>query len=160
MPLATGERVPVSGYSVTDAQAENFGLPPAPWSTPATDDAAEDGEFAALAQIGPSPGLEPGENVPVRVPTRKGDISLPLSRADKAPGKLSLVPLPLAAMLRTTRDRRVLYSAEEGPLLLGRPGYRGFRIYARSIDGVPGLVDDLRDQGVPTLAKVQEILGL
>ncbi len=151
----TGERVPVSGYSISDEQADRFGLARIPWG-----DAASDAEFSSLAQIVAPPG--PGFDAEKRttVPTSKAELALPINRIGDAPGDVALIPLPLAAMLRTARDRPVVYSDQEATLLLGRPGFRGFRIYAKSIDDVPGIVTDLRDGGVSTIAKVQEILGL
>ena len=45
----------------------------------------------------------------------------------------------------------------EYSLLLARTGYSGFRLYARTIDQVAELHRVLREQGIETIAKVQDI---
>jgi putative ABC transport system permease protein len=43
---------------------------------------------------------------------------------------------------------------------MARGGYRGFRLYARSIDDVPRLVRDLEDQGIEVVAEEEAILRI
>lgn len=82
---------------------------------------------------------------------------LPLTVIGQSSGDYAVVPIALAARLRTATQRRIVYASDSKTLLLARSGYRGFRIYARSIDDVAGLYRVLRDYGINTTAKIESI---
>lgn len=67
--------------------------------------------------------------------------------------------LSLAALsvLRRAEDRAAFYDDQTDSFLTQRESFRGFRLYARSIEDVPGLVGELRADGVDTIAQVQAI---
>jgi putative ABC transport system permease protein len=82
---------------------------------------------------------------------------LPLTVAGQSIGKFALIPMALAARLRTATQRRTIYDKSSKTLSLARASYRGFRMYARSIDDVAGLYRVLREQGINTTAKTESI---
>lgn len=84
-------------------------------------------------------------------------IEFPLAVAGRGLADRPVVPVELLGMLRTSLERPLDYRPTEGGLLLARSGYRGFRLYARSIDDIPGLYRWFIDQGIPVLTEVQEI---
>ena len=128
--------VPVTGISLAAGEAERAGLAPPPWAPPARDIA-----FGDLAQaIVPATwDIGVGETVEVTFPLANADTTLPLKVAAVHDRERLLVPAELAGMLRTGQDQRITYDAAQGLLKRTKGGYRGFRLYARSIDDVAGL---------------------
>lgn len=84
-------------------------------------------------------------------------VAFPLKPAGKIQGAVSLIPAELMGMLNTARSRLVTYHQEKGGLVLERAGYRGFRLYTRSIDDVPPLVELLHAEGLEVIAEVEAI---
>jgi putative ABC transport system permease protein len=74
-------------------------------------------------------------------------------------GKIG-VSVKLAATLRRGQDHTLEYIPELDQFRLQRTGFRGFRLYAKSIDDVPALYNALAAEGVETIAQVQTILRI
>ncbi len=73
-------------------------------------------------------------------------------------GNVALIPTELLGMLNTAKTRRVAYDKTSAALVMKKSGYRGFRAYSRSIDDVPSLVRDFRQQdNLEVIARVGEI---
>ena len=70
---------------------------------------------------------------------------------------MAIIPAELAGLLRTARQRKITYSEEHGDFLLERSGFRGFRMYTRSIDDVLPMVDELKTQGIDVIAQIEAI---
>ena len=68
-----------------------------------------------------------------------------------------VVPVELLGVLRTATQRAVAFESEAGRFEMARGGYRGFRLYAHSIDDVPGLYHRLKGQGIEVIAEVEAI---
>ena len=148
-----GERVHPIGLSVDDAQARLLGIEPPPW-----------GGFSAQAGAGERVRAVqwPNERVlqdgPVRVRSAGvQELVFPLQPRGPSPFARPLVPVELLGVLRTATQRGVVFSPASEGFEMARGGYRGFRLYAQSIDDVPMLYYGLRDQGVETIAEVEAI---
>lgn len=68
-----------------------------------------------------------------------------------------VVPVELMGVLRTATQRVVVFDRERGRFEMARGGYRGFRLYAQSIDDVPDLYRRLKGQGIEVVAEVEAI---
>ena len=68
-----------------------------------------------------------------------------------------VVPVELLGVLRTAMQRGVLYDAQEQSFSMARGGYRGFRLYTRTIDHVPEVYHRLLAEGIQTVAQVESI---
>jgi len=136
------------GLSLGLAEAERLGVPASPWG--AFDPGRSGAAILAvtLSEAGPA-------KVTAHVQAGGAVLDLPLAVAGTA--AVPTVPLELAGALRTGAEQRLEFDRQRGELLLTRDGYKGFRLYASSIDQVPGLYRDLRDAGLQVDAKVQEI---
>lgn len=87
----------------------------------------------------------------------KNNVAFPLHIQGSIPGKQLTVPLELAAILRTGRNRSISFDPVARDFRLTQVGYRGFRLYARSIDDVPSLAEELKAEGVPVIAEIEAI---
>ncbi|MEI2772328.1 MAG: FtsX-like permease family protein [Candidatus Competibacter sp.] len=146
--------VAVVGLSLSPPERLLLNIPELPWGP-----LKAETPFAEYAQI-----LLPAALPPLAEPTMTATLTgvprpvrFPLRLAGSSFNARAVVPLELLAALRTSTLREVGYSAEQNNLLLARVGYSGFRLYARGIDDVAELHRSLRDQGIETLAKVQDI---
>lgn len=144
----------VMGLSISAEWAEKLAWPALPW-----------GQFSATAlestrlmQI-----LLPGDEASVGASLTAAfsgvsPVTLPLKVVGTpSQVKRTLVPIELIGMLRTARDRAVVYQTETESLVLQRAGFRGFRLYVGNIDDVPSLVAQLRGQGLEVVAAVDAI---
>lgn len=147
-----GQRLPVFGLSVSSTEASALGLPELPWGPLQADAPPE-----KLRQILlPDTEAEPQDLVALAGGTQ-GALSFPLRYVGNSPGDYGLVPVELIGTLRTAMQRGVLYDAERETFLLARSGFRGFRLYARSIDDVVPLARELKQQGIDVIAQVEAI---
>ncbi len=146
-----------TGYTVSEQQAQNFGLPWVDW-----DGLDLNPAYQSFTKILLTRNSDPQSKISQLAAVQSLDqiVRFPIEIAGKAPGKLALVPINLAGMLRTGVDRRIEYSELGQALLLGRLGFRGYRIYAKTIDDVPAIAESLRADGFQTINKAQQIIGL
>jgi putative ABC transport system permease protein len=72
-------------------------------------------------------------------------------------GDYAIVPAELLGTLRTGQSSKIWFDQTQQTFLLAKAGYRGFRLYARSIDDVPTLYHDFIAQDIDVITKVQEI---
>ncbi len=91
--------------------------------------------------------------------TRKQNIlTVPVSVVrDSAVGDRTYIPLYLAGMLRLFQSRNIIYDTKLNRFRLAREGYAGFRLYATSIDDVPGLQSFFDDQEIPVHTEAERI---
>lgn len=137
------------GISLEPADAARLGLPPLPWGGFAGR-AGEGRQWTrALANIDTSP-VE--VSVPGVVP-----VVFPLEIVGASPLARPVVPVELMGILRTAQQRAVEFDPASGGFLMLRGGYRGFRMYARSIDDVPELYQRLTGEGIEVIAEVEAI---
>lgn len=75
----------------------------------------------------------------------------------------ALVPMTIASQLNTGRTRPIAFDAETGDFRLQRRGYRDFRLYARSIEDVEALHQDLTAAGLSVASQhgaIQTVLEM
>lgn len=98
-----------------------------------------------------------GEIVNLRLEGAPTNVTVPATVAAVHDRNAVAAPLALAALLRSATERPAAYVEERGGLVAVQTGFRGFRIFARSIDDVPELAAALEAQGVPVIAQIQAI---
>ncbi len=86
----------------------------------------------------------------------KQKILFPVTLIKKS-NKNIFIPVELAAILRTGKKRRVEFSIENNNFYMQQSGFRGFRLYAKSIDDVPALTHKLEQQDIPVNAETASI---
>jgi putative ABC transport system permease protein len=146
--------VTIIGLSPTEQDRAMLGLPELPWGPLQSATA-----FTDYAQILlPAAVLSQQVDQPLTATLAGGKSgAFPIRVSGQSFTGQGIVPLELAAVLRTATVRDITYSAEQQSLQLARTGYSGFRLYARSIDDVVKLHRLLREQGIETIAQVQAI---
>ncbi len=145
---ANGEKIKVVGLSLDESQTTRLGLPALPWGT---FDASAD--FSKQGQI----LFDLPESIKVTAPILEGEIEFPLTLRGASFGDYAIVPVELLGTLRTGQSSKILFDKTQETFLLAKAGYRGFRLYARSIDDVPTLYHDFIAQDIDVITKVQEI---
>lgn len=148
-----GREIPVFGLSLSDSYAAVLGIPTPPWGR--LDASAKGVHWRQI--LLPAMGDGPADRVEALLQARGRTLRFPLQMAGTSPGTKALVPVELLAALRTAEQRAVHYDSQQGELLLDRVGFRGFRLYTRSIDDVPGLARELRRQGIEVIAEIEAI---
>jgi putative ABC transport system permease protein len=70
-------------------------------------------------------------------------------------GNIAYAPAELVGILRTGQQRPLAFDGAD--FTVEREGFRGFRLYARTIDDVPALVERLRAEGVEVVARADDV---
>lgn len=143
------------GLSVDADQAALLGLSATPWGafgrTPPRDEA-----LTSVLWPRARTGTGPAETVEV-VSSTGETLAFPLRVAGVTRLDRPVVPVELVGILRTAGQRDVLFNRDTGRFEMARGGYRGFRLYAASIDHVPELYQWLKDEGIEVVAEVEAI---
>lgn len=148
-------KAPLQGMGWSARSAETFGLPKLPWDA----NLARDVAFDSIAKVllPESADLPKTGMAELHVTLGAGDIRLPVEIVGTFPGESLIVPPSLAAMLRTGVENKISFDPEIGALSLSKAGYRGFRLYARSIYDVEALEADLLADGIATVTRRDDI---
>ena len=143
------------GLSPSAEEAAMLGLAQPPW--PAFSGRLPEGG-ALVDSLWPAgaDGNGNGTAVDVRAPGVK-DLDFLLRPAGITTLERPVVPVELLGVLRTAAQRGVTFDRQTLTFRMARGGYRGFRLYAASIDDVPAIYHRLRDQGVEVAAEVEAI---
>ncbi len=145
--------LPVFGLSLSPGKADLLGIEAPPWGRLKEDSRGERWRALLLPE-----SLGSGEKMyQAELGVKDGTLVFPLEFLGASPGKKALVPAELLGALRTARQRRVDYNAEQGEFLLARGGFRGFRLFTQDIDQVPPLVRELRADGIEVIAEIEAI---
>lgn len=137
------------GISLDAADAARLGLPSLPWGGFSGRTGEGRHWTRALANIdAPAVDVRVQGVVPV---------VFPLEIVGASPLARPVVPVELMGILRTAQQRAVEFDPAGGGFLMLRGGYRGFRMYARSIDDVPELYQQLTGEGIEVIAEVEAI---
>ncbi|MGM0983382.1 MAG: ABC transporter permease [Pseudomonadota bacterium] len=152
---ADGQPLRLLGRSLSGKEADFLGLEPVPWGA-ATGEPPSGQRLRSF--LAPAPATSPGD---LEI-TLEGaaPLALELEPVGEVSGERPVVSLELLAALRTGMERPLTLSADGQALEMARGGYRGFRLYADSIDAVPGLVQTLEAQGIEVIAEVEAILRI
>jgi len=147
---ANGEKIKVVGLSLSESQTTSLGLPALPWDTfEASTDFSKQGQILF--------DLPDQQSIKVTAPILEGEIEFPLTLRGASFGDYAIVPVELLGTLRTGQSSKILFDKTQETFLLAKAGYRGFRLYARSIDDVPTLYHEFIAQDIDVIAKVREI---
>lgn len=151
-----GKTQKVVGLSLSANQTEKLGLPALPWGK-----LEDEGKFNKQGQIllttATSTGLALDTSITAKAAMLDGEVQFPLHFKGNAFSDFSIVPAELVGALKTATQRRILFDAEQNSFLLEKAGFRGFRLYTRSIDDVPSLYREFIEQNIDVLTQVQEI---
>ncbi|MCB1875874.1 MAG: FtsX-like permease family protein [Chromatiales bacterium] len=150
--LGPDRDVPVYGISVTEEDARRLGMERLPWGSYASAPRSEQ-----LLQIRVE-GLPAEQTIEaVYGQALETPLAMPLRAREARLGQPALVPAELAGVLRTAQQRAVVFDRQRQDFVLQRAGYRGFRMYTRSIDEVLPMVDRLRAEGIEVIAQIEAI---
>jgi putative ABC transport system permease protein len=153
LTLNSTETIKVVGLSISSYRAEQLGIPLPPWGR-----FNPDASFSKQAKILLPKAMALAPSIQV---SAKGvdttTIEFPITPVGHSFGDYAIVPTELIGTLRTGTQRRIFYEAQQKSFLLARASYRGFRLYARSIDDVPTLYKELIAQKMEVITQVQEI---
>ena len=122
--------------------------------------------FGSLARAIASDGstLESGDIITVVYRARSGAVEFPLevvSRSNRVSATQLLVPNALLSLLRAADQSAAVYNQDSGELQSDQLGYSGFRVYAKTIDDVPTLANDIAEKsGVDMSAKTDDIVRI
>lgn len=146
--------VPVIGVSISSSDAKKLGIPEAPWG------ALERG--AAYSKMGqmlapPDYGSLMEKHVIAEKETKESTVRFPLKVTGAGFSRFAVVPAELTGTLETGAGRHIAFDEKQGGFILSKAGFRGFRMYAGSIDDVPGLYAWFIGQGIDVITRVQEI---
>ena len=145
-----GRETRVMGLSLGARQTSRLGWPELPWGRFSSSDLSAERLFRLV-----SPEAE-GRQVEA-IFRGAVELAFPLRTEQISGGALALLPAELLAMLNSAREREVTYDPGQDGLVLLRAGFRGFRLYARTIDEVPPLVERLHADGLTVIAQVEAI---
>ena len=145
------------GLSPSEWDKSQLALPNLPWGS-----FKEDKPFVEAAQILLPAGivLTSATESPLSASFVLGDgnkVTFPIKVSGQSITPYAIAPLELVGLLRTAVLREVTYSNEHLSLVLNRTSFSGFRLYAHTIDQVASLHAHLREQGIETITKVQDI---
>ncbi|TVR98143.1 MAG: FtsX-like permease family protein [Wenzhouxiangellaceae bacterium] len=144
-------RIQLIGLSLDEHQADKIGLPILPWG--ALRDRADDGKRLRSVLLPEQDQTDIGSLTVEGVET----LSFTLNPVGKTALNRPVVPVELIGVLRTAAQRAVLFDDQSQQFRMARGGYRGFRMYAASIDDVPPLYERLRALGIEVQAEVETI---
>lgn len=152
LQAADGTTLNPMGVSLNAEQARLLALPVTPWGAL---DARRDDAGRLLGMLWPE-GRPMVASLEV-LSQGMSESRFPLTTIGTSPLDRPVVPVELLGMLRTATQRAVNFLPESGRFEMARGGYRGFRLYAASIDDVPTLSAQFSTAGIETIAEVAAI---
>lgn len=131
--------------------SENFKTPKLPW----TGQQKNTLPFSEIAKIlvPASSGFPEAGSVKITADLLSDSLTFDAQIAGYSDREEYLAPPALVGMLRTGQSTKIGYDPEIGSFSLIKSGYRGFRLYARSIYDVAELEKDLLAQGIRVLTR-------
>jgi len=152
LKVSEGPETRALGLSISALEAKVLGLPELPWGKLESNPPNQ-----KLLQILLPVGTNQSESIAVSTNGVDGRLTFPLVRKGLSFGNLPVVPAELIGVLRTARQRLVTYKNSQGEFLLSRTGFRGFRLYTRTIDDVVPLARELKENGIEVIAQTESI---
>jgi putative ABC transport system permease protein len=146
--------VSVVGMSLADDEAARLGLAAPPWGR---ETAAERYETIGRILLPGGSMAAVGDMAILRLALGKIALDLPVRVEGTTAGPMAVVPAELIGILRTAVDRRVVLDKNHNVPVLDRPGYRGFRLYAKSIEAVQPLYRDFIVRELEVTAQLADI---
>ena len=148
-----GQQQAVTGLSLSVAQAARLGIQAPPWGGIKRNPDAQDLLNILLPR---SLDETPSGTLEARYQGRNM-LRFPLRVAGQWQGTRPVIPLELAALLRTGQHQGVRFNADSQTFQLQEAGFRGFRLYAANIDVAPELAAELEAKGIPVIAEIEAI---
>ncbi|RKZ92473.1 MAG: ABC transporter permease [Candidatus Parabeggiatoa sp. nov. 1] len=148
----TGETLKVIGLSLSESQTSRLGLPKLPWGK---FNAAAD--FTKQGQMLFPRTLAGQQSLTLSSKIMNGEIEFPVTQRGLSFGDYAIVPAELIGTLRTGQASKIVFDETQQTFLLAKAGYRGFRLYARSIDDIPTLYREFISQNMDVMTQVHEI---
>lgn len=153
--MIEGEALPPIGISLDGEQGTLLRVEPPPWGGN-RGNLSKNGVL--LQMLWPSAKPPAKEDaVAVSFAGMDGALAFNLHLTGSTSLPRPVVPVELLGVLRTATQRKVFFDKEMERFQMARGGFRGFRLYARSIDDVPPLYGKLKAQGVEVTAEVAAI---
>lgn len=145
-----GKTTTVIGLSLNAEQARllNISIPPWPAYT---------GRLPAGNELLQILWPQSAESEPASVEASGLGLSFPLRVTGSTSLDRPVLPVELLGVLRTATQRSVTFSRDQNAFEMARGGFRGFRLYAKNIDGVPSLYRWLQSEEVAVTAEVAAI---
>lgn len=143
----------VVGISLSDEEADTLGLTHVEWK--AYQGNPETFEIAIMLPDNLRDRYSDGGSVSLKVGGMDKEFRLRI--AGYTESNYAIVPVELLGVLATAKSRPVIYDHERKEFLLGKSGYRGFRMFARSIDDVPAIYEEFVARDMQVMTQVQEI---
>lgn len=147
--MENGQALNVVGISLSAEDSKRLGLPMLPWG--AFD--ASRLEPQRLLQMLTASDLKLHQSIRFE---GQFPLNFSVNTLIQPDIKQRYIPAELLGILGTARQRALSLEDDRG-FLMHRGGYRGFRMYAVSIDDVPRLYHQLREQGLEVIAEVETI---
>jgi len=145
----SGEKLKIIGLSLSENDAQNLGIPTLPWGK-----FDESADFSKQGQILLPKDLKINE---LKADILESKVRFPITAQGESVGNYAIVPAELIGVLRTGTFRHIAFDEKRQNFILAKAGFRGFRLYARSIDDVPILYRLFIDQEIDVLTQVHEI---
>lgn len=152
LKVSDGSEMRTVGLSISPAECKVLGLPELPWGKLESDPLNQ-----KLLQILLPPGTNQSESILVSTDGVDGRMAFPVVSRGISFSNLAVAPSELIGILRTARQRRVNFKNSRGEFSLSRSGFRGFRLYTRSIDDVVPLARELNKSGIEVIAQTESI---
>ncbi|SHO52101.1 ABC transporter permease [Desulfopila aestuarii] len=148
-----GSRTAPIGLSIDERQAELLGIHSTPWGR-FGGTLPENGQLVHV--LWPAATPTTATEIAVRA-VGVAELDFPLRVAGSTSLSRPVVPVELLGVLRTATQRPIVFNPATDHFEMARGGYRGFRLYARSIDDVPALYHRLKSEGIEVIAEVEAI---
>ncbi|MGC9456641.1 MAG: ABC transporter permease [Halothiobacillaceae bacterium] len=152
-----GEPVDPIGLSLSPEEAAMLGIAPTPWGG-FDGQAPRDDKLTSV--LLPEISTETGTDAVDWSLSGERFLPLRLSAAGATQADRPVVSSELLAALNTGMVRGLTWTGEGTALEMARGGFRGFRLYADSIDSVPALARALEEEGIEVVARTEEILRI
>lgn len=150
---ASGEVLKVIGLSLSKEKLAILNLPALPWG-----DFEQNAEFNKLGQILLPNTINVAGKIELETTILDGEkLSFSSNIVGNSISDYAIVPIELLGILRTGSENKIVFDESQQDFLLAKAGFRGFRLYAKSIDDVPNLYKEFIAQDINVITKVQEI---
>ena len=150
---STNNVIRVVGISLSKEDSTRLGIPPVPWGQ--YDRGTSDARMAQILLPVSSKPNNKGSVYTAKI--IDGEINFPLVSVGNNMEAHAIAPLELIAVLRTGKERKIKFDENIQGFLDARAGYRGFRLYARSIDDVVPLYRRFIELDIPVITQMQAI---
>ena len=145
--VAHVRETPLVGLTLKDWQRERV-APSPPWDVQANDAPFSEIAKMLIPEAWPDSAAAVGKTAEVMIEEGVKPFAVEIPIVGLTTGDRPIVPTVAAGLLRAGLERALDFDSARGELLQERAGFRGFRLYARSIDDVAPILGYLAAQGI------------